>query len=480
MRRDVLAGAGDGHTVEQLEELEVESVHDCGRRPFRRGQILPIVEGTLRPPERLFDALTATELVRQATRVAPTGERELVLQVQEAVVHRGCRQHQHLGLDTCPDHLVHQCAVARVGLTLCGGRVVVAKVVALVDDDEIVVAPVDLIERHSHRFAALAQEVGVREHVVAKSVLVQDVRRQVAVVGLPVLGQLLGAEHEHGLVPELVVLDHCERRERLAESHAVREDAAVVGLQLVDQPNRCVLLELVERVPCLAVPVARPVVRQNVLVDVVEEGPKDHRQHQVVDSARGVLRVDFLDLLTQGVGDVAQPGVVLPELSETLGVLAGDVTVDLVDQGEAIGSLVSQVGGSEPGQRCVRHGLAISLDRQQRRDAAARVGLEAGRPPDPVRTVLRRCARRHSVAESDLERCAGDVPVAHDRRDDELAMGTGGAAIRDEGGTSEDELEPLEHAQMLAQRLEGVNRKGGGRAGNAISGVQLLLQVIAE
>ena len=88
----------------------------------------------------------------------------------------------------------------------------------------------------------------------------QDVGGQVAVVGAPVLRELLGAEDEDGLVAQLVVLDHRERGEGLSEADAVGEDASVEGLELVDETNHRVLLKLEERPPDFRVPVTRPVI----------------------------------------------------------------------------------------------------------------------------------------------------------------------------------------------------------------------------
>ena len=79
----------------------------------------------------------------------------------------------------------------------------------LVDDDEIVVAPVDAIYRKSRLGgAARAREVRVVEHVVAELISGYGVVDEVASIGEPVVLELLWAEHEDVPVPALVVFDN--------------------------------------------------------------------------------------------------------------------------------------------------------------------------------------------------------------------------------------------------------------------------------
>ena len=160
----------------------------------------------------------------------------------------------------------------------------------LVDDDQVVVAPVDPVEPQPERLAPRAGQVGVGEDVVVEPVAGEDVGRQVCVVVGPVLGELLRRQHEHRLVAQLVVLDDRQRGERLPEAHAVGEDAAVVGLQLVDDAGRGVALEVVEALPDLRLLVAGAVVRQDVLADVVEELGEQVVEDQEVDPRRASSR----------------------------------------------------------------------------------------------------------------------------------------------------------------------------------------------
>ena len=144
------------------------------------------------------------------------------------------------------------------------------------------------------------------EHVVLQAVARDGVVHDVRVVGYPVVAQLLGAQHEHVLVPALVVLDYGERGERLAQAHGVCQDAAVVGFELVDDGERSVLLEVVELVPDEAVSEAQPLVGQHVLGDVVQELAEYAVERHVVDEFWRVFLIHCRDAVDDGVGDVVE------------------------------------------------------------------------------------------------------------------------------------------------------------------------------
>ena len=194
---DMLAGTGNGHAVQQLEEVKAQRVQNGPYGPLLGWPLGPDVEGSLRTAKDLFHTAAAVQALAEVLGVAFVGQRQLVAQVAEAVVDRGGRQHQHFGLHTFPDDLAHQLLVACFLVLV---DIVVAEIVRLVDDHQVIVAPVDLIERHAQRLPAGARQVGVAEHVVVEAVANEGVGLEVAVVGQPVVGQLLGAQHQHGAV----------------------------------------------------------------------------------------------------------------------------------------------------------------------------------------------------------------------------------------------------------------------------------------
>jgi hypothetical protein len=77
----------------------------------------------------------------------------------------------------------------------------------------------------------------------------------IASIGLvngPILSKLFRAEHEDPFIARLEELDDCQCLERLPQTHAVGQDAAVMGQDLVDDSLDAVLLEIEEGVPYLA------------------------------------------------------------------------------------------------------------------------------------------------------------------------------------------------------------------------------------
>ena len=142
---------------------------------------------------------------------------------------------------------------------------VVPEIVRLVDDDQIVIAPIDAVEWRAERFTAGAEQVRVTEHIVIEAVAGKDVRSEIAVVIEPVVGQLLGAKHKYGAIPKLVVLDDGQSGECLSQSDAVGKNTAVVGFELVDDAGGGITLEVVELFPNEAVLVPSQVVRKYVL-----------------------------------------------------------------------------------------------------------------------------------------------------------------------------------------------------------------------
>ena len=300
---DVAARAGDRHEVEQLEIVLVHHVDEALHRALGVGEVLPLVKDHLRAPQRRLDARDA--LLQKCVVLALRDERDLVLDVVHAVVHRRRGEHEHARLHAGLDDVFHEALVAR---HLVVRRVVVAEVVAFVDDEQVVVAPVhgrkvDLAGRSS-----VAAEVGVVQHVVVEAVGRELVAAVVLRVDRPVLAQFFRAEHEHAVVAELVIFDDGQRLERLAEADAVRDDAAAVFFDLVDRAEHAVLLEGEELVPDARVAEARPrlhdgLVREAgelVLEDVVERREIDELRRLVAREdveRREHLRFDVLHLL---------------------------------------------------------------------------------------------------------------------------------------------------------------------------------------
>ena len=156
----------------------------------------------LRLPDGGLDAGYAE--LAQSKIIALGHEGDLVFQICEAVVDRGGRQHQHFGFHAGLDHPLHQVVVAGVTVLV---RRLVAEVVRLVDDDQVVVAPVHMRQIDIARGSTIARQVGVIQHIVVEPVSGKDVASIIGLVESPVVPQPLGAEHKHAIIPQLIIFD---------------------------------------------------------------------------------------------------------------------------------------------------------------------------------------------------------------------------------------------------------------------------------
>ena len=78
---------------------------------------------------------------------------------------------------------------------------------ALVNHNQVVVAPIQQGEVDAIAHALFTTQVSMEQYIVTKPVLGQRVVLVVALVGVPVVVEFLGTEHQHGLVAILVILD---------------------------------------------------------------------------------------------------------------------------------------------------------------------------------------------------------------------------------------------------------------------------------
>ena len=188
----------------------------------------------------------------------------------------------------------------------------------LVDNNEIVVAPVKRGKIDVARVAGLAAEVCVRHNIVPEAVFDERVELAVELVHRPVVAELFRAENKDALVLQLEVLHHGKRLVGLAQADAVRDDAAVMLENLVDRTFGSVLLELKECLPDPRLEEARLTQVRIGLVCVAEEFLEDVEESLVVDKLWGVVLVELLEVAQNVLLDVGHKVVVTPKLIEPL------------------------------------------------------------------------------------------------------------------------------------------------------------------
>src|SRR5208337_1036274 len=175
----------------------------------------------------------------------------------------------------------HQAIVPR--LAVFPGRLLVPEVMRFVDDDKIVVTPVDVREVDIAGDSSITREVRMVEDVVVEAVRREDIPTVVGPVQGPVVPKALRAEDENAVIPQLVVLDDGKSLEGFSEAHAIRDDASSMALQLVDGSDGPVSLELEELPPDDGVPDTCCRLDDLVLVELVPEILEEVKERQVVD-----------------------------------------------------------------------------------------------------------------------------------------------------------------------------------------------------
>ena len=124
--------------------------------------------------EDVLDGAIDIQLIVYEFLPALVSQLQLIFQVVEAIVDWCGREHQDFGPHAGADDLVHQSQVTVLAwvrvLLVCRYLPAVAEVMTLVDDDEIIVAPIQQREVEAVALSLFTAEVGVEEHIVAQAV----------------------------------------------------------------------------------------------------------------------------------------------------------------------------------------------------------------------------------------------------------------------------------------------------------------------
>ena len=189
--------------------------------------------------------------------------------------------------------------------------------------------------------AVVPRQIGVVQHVIGEPVSRQQVSPVVRLRQRPVVSQTLGAEHQHPVVAQLVILDDRQRLERFAEAHAVREDAAAVALQLVDSAHHPVTLKPVKLGPDDGVADARGGAHDMLLVHHLTRLGEERVENAQVDLSRRPSASDAREQVMHAGGCVSTRAQGLPMHSEP-GVQLFHLITRVGDLNQAQGGLGGQ------------------------------------------------------------------------------------------------------------------------------------------
>src|SRR5690606_25523659 len=128
-------------------------------------------------------------------------------------------------------------------------RLLVAKIVRFIDDDQIVISPINVRQIDVTGHAAVTRQVGVVEYVIVEAVGRQYVASIVRLIDRPIVSQPLWSQDKNSVVSKFVILDNGQGFEGFAETDAVGDDAAAEPFKLVNRADDAVPLKLKELFP---------------------------------------------------------------------------------------------------------------------------------------------------------------------------------------------------------------------------------------
>ena len=162
---------------------------------------------------------------------------------------------------------------------------------ALINDNKVIVAPIQAVKVNSVRLPMLTGKVGMIEDIISQSICRNGIIDIVALVCIPVLRELFRAKDKHRFVAVLIILDHCKRSKCLAETNAVCQNTAVEFLKFADDGKNCVALEVIKHPPDFTFLKTRCLVRQFVFRYIIKKFVENIIKRNKIDVFRCVFAV---------------------------------------------------------------------------------------------------------------------------------------------------------------------------------------------
>ena len=299
----MLAGTCNRYRIKQFKEIKIQSFKQRLRGSLRSRKFYPSIVGTLRLLENGINAIVQVQQRIHLFRIVFVGQAQLVLQIVEAIVHRRCRKHQHLRLHALANDLIQQTLIAIflavdiivkfIGRKIFAcGRTAITEIMGFVNHHKVVIAPNNAAQVKAVCAPRITRQIRMVQHVITKTVRNKRIVRLVILEGHPVVVQLLGAKYQHVLVAVFVILDYRKRRESLAKTHAIGENATIVFFQFVDDGKGCIFLEVVKLFPNGTFLETRRRIGQNIFADVIQEFMENIVERYKVNE---VGRIFFID-----------------------------------------------------------------------------------------------------------------------------------------------------------------------------------------
>ena len=164
-----------------------------------------------------------------------------------------------------------------------------------VNNHQIKIVPVDGRQIEIARPAAVAAQIGVGQHRVAKAIFEERIERTVVLrlIHRPVVAQLLGTQDEDSGIQQLKVFDHREGLKGLAQAHAIGDDAAIVLPYFVDRVLCAIPLKFKQGLPYLRIDELLGSAEQAAGFLLRQKPLKEVKQGFVVDKFRRVILIEL-------------------------------------------------------------------------------------------------------------------------------------------------------------------------------------------
>ena len=303
------------------------------------------------------------------------------------------------------------------------------------------------------------------QNVIIEAIPGENVGRQVAVVVQPVVCEFLGAQHQHRTVAQFVIFHNGQSRECFTKPHAVGQDAAVVGFQLVDNAYGGITLKVEKLVPDQRILITRAVVGKDVFVDIVEEIAEDVVEHQEVDSLWRIFLIDRRDMITDCGGYIFKFCWIIPDLVKELKVCRckGRLVYPVDDVGNGITLLISQIHSGEAMQRhiCRFQRRPLNAGKLLHRGFGL-VGAESGFAAHPFGTLAGNSTLGELIAKLDFKFGAVEAAFPVGLGNKELSTFLSefvGDFVGNKGRCGEDEFQRIYLCKLRLEGFIGIDRK---------------------
>ena len=369
----------------------------------------------------------------------------------------------------------------------------VPEIMGFINHQQVVIAPVQAIQIKPVRLSAAAGQVGMKKYVVVQAICRNRVVDIIILIGVPVLGKLFRAEHQHGLVAALIVLDHRKGCEGFSESHAISQDTAVVSLKLIDDRKHRVALKVIEQAPDFTLLKSGRLVRQHVLGNIVQKFMKHVVERHKIDELRRILLIDGADSLNDRLGHILHSAPIVPKRLKVPDNRLGDfglLSHFLFDAKDILNKTVPALCSQIDGGKFLKRGINRCGKRGLYRHRAVKSSIscicfEFRLFPNPRRALSCNAALREFVPEFNLEFRPIETGLSRKLRNIKflsllLSVSQTFRAIFHKTRRGVEKAEFFDAFQFFLQGLIGIDGKAGSRNRNLASLAYGILQIIQK